>query len=130
MLKRIGYGLALCMMKEIIELIIKTTMLPAVQMYILNSVIKVNNGSCIRLEYETCSNIINHFNWLVIPSIVHGLSLLLVFMTTLEFICAQAPLRMKGVLVAMWYASQSISFLVIGIPEVFITSIAKRGTST
>ena len=25
MLKRIGYGLALCMMKEIIELIIKTT---------------------------------------------------------------------------------------------------------
>ena len=130
MLKRIGCGLALCMMKEIIELIIKTTIstdcTTAVNgrlddCYIVNSVRELN-GTCIRLKYDTCSNILNHFNWLVIPSILHGLSLLLVFMTTLEFICAQAPLRMKGVLVAMWYASQSVSFLIIGIPEVFITS--------
>ena len=129
MLKRIGCGLVLCMMKEISELIIKTTIntdcttvdnSPDI-CFIVNSVIE-SNGTCVTHEHERpCSNILNHFNWLVIPSILHGLSLLLVFMTTLEFICAQAPLRMKGVLVALWYASQSVSFLVIGITEIFIT---------
>ena len=62
-----------------------------------------------------------HFLWLVIPFGLHGLSLLLVFMTTLEFICAQAPLRMKGVLVSLWYASQAVNYLFIGVPEIFIT---------
>ena len=62
-----------------------------------------------------------HFLWLVIPFMLHSLSLMLVFMTTLEFICAQAPLRMKGVLVSLWYASQAVSYLFIGVPEVYIT---------
>ena len=130
MLKRIGCGLVLCMMKELIELIIKITIntdcttvdnSPDI-CFIVNSVIE-SNGTCVTHEHDfMCSNTLNHFNWLVIPSILHGLSLLLVFMTTLEFICAQAPLRMKGVLVALWYASQSVSFLVIGITEIFITN--------
>ena len=42
------------------------------------------------------------------------------FMTMLEFICAQAPLQMKGVLVSLWYSSQAVNFLVVGVPEVFI----------
>ena len=41
-------------------------------------------------------------------------------MTTLEFICAQAPLQMKGVLISLWYSSQAVSFLIVGVPEVFI----------
>ena len=30
------------------------------------------------------------------------------FMTALEFICAQAPLRMKGLLIGIWYATFAI----------------------
>ena len=62
-----------------------------------------------------------HFLWVIIPFVLHGLSLLLVFMTTLEFICAQAPLQMKGVLVSLWYASEAVSYLFIGVSEDYIT---------
>ena len=40
---------------------------------------------------------------LIIPQILQGLSYLLVFLTALEFICAQAPLRLKGLLIGIWY---------------------------
>ena len=29
-------------------------------------------------------------------------------MTVLEFICAQAPLKMKGLLIGLWYATTSL----------------------
>ena len=44
------------------------------------------------------------FLLLIIPYVLHGLAYLLVFMTALEFICAQAPLRLKGILIGIWYA--------------------------
>ena len=58
---------------------------------------------------------------IIIPSILHGLSILLVFMTALEFICAQAPLRLKGLLIGLWYASFAVHFLLIGLPESLLT---------
>ena len=94
--------------------------------YFVGTVIQIN-GTCHNftdIYNSTCDNQLTvsyNFLWLSIPFGLHGLSLLLVFMTTLEFICAQAPLRMKGVLVSLWYASQAVSFLFIGVPEVYIT---------
>ena len=35
-------------------------------------------------------------------------------MTALEFICAQAPQTMQGLLIGIWYALCSIRYLVIG----------------
>ena len=32
-------------------------------------------------------------------------------MTILEFICAQAPLRLKGLLIGIWYALMAIRYL-------------------
>ena len=55
------------------------------------------------------------------PNILQGLSFLLVFMTALEFICAQAPLRLKGLLIGLWYASLAVNYLLVGIPITFIT---------
>ena len=132
MLKRMGLGLMLCLAKEVSELIIKVTVPVGCvsedrspqSCFFLTSDIHVND-SCERFvdlySNFTCTSITsNHFTWLIIPVVLHGLSLLLVFMTTLKFICAQAPLQMKGVLISLWYSSQAVSFLIVGVPEVFI----------
>ena len=42
-------------------------------------------------------------------------------MTALEFICAQAPLRLKGLLIGIWYALLALKYLFIEVPEEFMT---------
>ena len=42
-------------------------------------------------------------------------------MTALEFICAQAPLRLKGLLIGLWYATLAVNCLLVGIPVIFIS---------
>ena len=56
----------------------------------------------------------------MIPNTLHGLSFLLVFMTALEFICAQAPLRLKGLLIGIWYSLLAINYLLVNLPDFFI----------
>ena len=51
----------------------------------------------------------------MIPLILYGLSYLLIFMTTLEFISAQSPNSMKGLLIGILYSTQSIRCLVADI---------------
>ena len=51
----------------------------------------------------------------MIPLILYGLTYLLIFMTTLEFISAQSPNSMKGLLIGIWYSTQSIRCLVADI---------------
>ena len=60
------------------------------------------------------------FLLLIIPNVLHGLAYLLVFMTALEFICAQAPLRLKGILIGFWYALLSVHYLAVALPETII----------
>ena len=48
--------------------------------------------------------------WLLVPQILHGFGYMLVFLTVLEFICAQAPLNLKGFMVGIWYAMLSIKY--------------------
>ena len=69
-----------------------------------------NNGTCVPF----CPGMISDsdiFYLLLIPQIIEGLSSLLVFMTMLEFICAQAPNTMKGLLIGIWYAMLSIRYM-------------------
>ena len=42
---------------------------------------------------------------------LNGLSLVLIFLSALEFILAQGPRSMQGVLIGLWYAYQSVSVL-------------------
>ena len=62
----------------------------------------------------------NVFLLLIIPQILHGLAYLLVFMTVLEFICAQAPYTMKGLLIGIWYASFFIRYFTVGVLDVYM----------
>ena len=49
----------------------------------------------------------------LVPLILNGLSYLLVFLTTIEFICAQSPNAMKGLLIGIWYSMMSIKYIVV-----------------
>ena len=49
----------------------------------------------------------------VIPFTIQGISYLLIFMTILEFICAQSPNALKGLLIGIWYSTTSIKFVAI-----------------
>ena len=77
------------------------------------------NGTCdtvCPVEIAHC----NLFLLLILPQILHGLAYLLVFMTGLEFIRAQAPYTMKGLLIGIWYASFSIKYFTDGVLDVYM----------
>ena len=42
--------------------------------------------------------------WLLVPNILHGCGYMFVYLSNLEFICAQAPFRLKGFMIDIWYA--------------------------
>ena len=135
MLKRMGLGLLCCLVKVVVEIVIHATMTnrKACTFFHDNPV-----GSCFLIITEfdingTCSafsEIQNYcpqnnlpFLLIIVPNILQGFAFLLVFMTTLEFICAQAPLRLKGLLIGIWYASLAVYFLPVKVAELFVTSV-------
>ena len=56
------------------------------------------------------------------PKIFNRLGQLLVNMTALEFLCAQAPRFLQGLLIGLWYAMFSIRYLVMKSLDYVITS--------
>ena len=62
-----------------------------------------------------------NYNYLIIPQVFNGFSFLLVFLTVMEFILAQAPRDMQGFLIGIWYSIECITLLISAvesIPEV------------
>ena len=140
LLKKMGIGLLCCLLKELIELGLQFTQeiystqeclklqhsyYPFADCYYLVSEFDVN-GTCINIkdlnnEFAHCTaNNSVYLLLLVVPYVLQGITYLLVFMTALEFICAQAPLRLKGLLIGVWYASLATHYLVVEIPDIFI----------
>ena len=62
------------------------------------------------------------FLWILIPQLVRSVAYLLVFTSALEFICAQAPLRMKGLLIGIWYATFALQYIAAYVPDENIDS--------
>ena len=137
MLNRMGLGLLCCFIKELITIVIHATMtgsqacnhniynVPMDNCFQIVSNINVN-GTCYTFANFTqneyyCESNNTPFYLTIVPSILQGLSFLLVFMTALEFICAQAPLRLKGLLIGLWYATLAVNCLLVRIPEIFIS---------
>ena len=135
MLKRIGLGLLCSLVKGVIEIIIHATTTkgkacklvatnPMVSCYFISSMVKVNGTCSIPPEYSGyCNENNTPFLLMIIPNVLEGFAFLLVFMTTLEFICAQAPLRLKGLLIGIWYALLAVDYLAVGISEIFLKDI-------
>ena len=53
------------------------------------------------------------FLWMILPQVLGGLSYLLVFVTTLEFLCAQSPRTMQGMFIGFWYSIGAIKYTLI-----------------
>ena len=137
MLKRMGVGLLCFFTSEIVNIVIQATMTTNNDNHChhigknrifscYNFHTKVNvNGTCYNAtevgHKYYCDFNNTPFLLIIIPSILHGLSILLVFMTALEFICAQAPLRLKGLLIGLWYATLAVNYILFGIPEFFLS---------
>ena len=51
-------------------------------------------------------------SFIILTQILNGLSLILISLSALEFILAQGPRSMQGLLIGLWYAYQSASVLV------------------
>ena len=138
MLKRMGLGLLCCFIKELIIITIHATMtgsqpclhdiesVPMDRCFLQASKIVINE-TCLNFStlaqssHEVCELNNLPFLLVIIPCALHGLSLLFVFMTALEFICAQAPLRLKGLLIGLWYAALAVTYLIVEIPETLIS---------
>ena len=61
------------------------------------------------------------FHWILIPKLLSGLSLLLFLISSIEFICAQAPFSMKGLVLGLTLAFYGLSNLIqVGISSPFI----------
>ena len=78
----------------------------------------VKNNTC---KYM-CSTFLVDDNFIyisAIPLIMNGFSYLLVFVTTVEFICAQSPNAMKGLLIGVWYSMLSIKFALVNNLDIY-----------
>ena len=135
MLKRMGLGLLCCFLKVVTEITIQSTMVRGDDCthfanntldscYFLMSKFNIN-GTCDTITNFTdgmyyCSPNNMPFLLLIIPNLLQGFSYLLVFMTALEFICAQAPLRLKGLLIGVWYAMLAANYVLLQTSELYI----------
>ena len=111
MMKRMGLGLIVTCFSLALELALSVVLNSAFQDLGYVDVCGDNTTS-IPDKYNITlpSTLINHYV-LLVPQALNGFSLLLVFLTTLEFILAQSPRSMQGLLVGFWYALQSINVL-------------------
>ena len=133
MLKRMGLGLLCCLVKVIVELVIHATMTNGkacknfYENFIRNCFFILtqfdNNGTCSALSeiQDFCPQNNLPFLLMIIPNILQGFAFILVFMTTFEFICAQAPLRLKGLLIGIWYASLAVYYLPVRVSELMLS---------
>ena len=137
MITKMGLGLFCCLVKGAATLEIQLTMTKnePCKHFDNNTIDACFFLTCEFNAFDVCTTISNVTNGyfscpldntafllLLIPDILQGLSYLLVFMTALEFICAQAPLRLKGLLIGIWYSLLAIHYLLIEVAESFTVS--------
>ena len=85
-----------------------------------------NTTDCVNVCPSSLYTMDSTLIWLLVPQVLHGFGYMLVFVSVLEFICAQAPFRLKGFMVGIWYAMFFIKFLLLNMIEFSITSFYNR----
>ena len=74
-----------------------------------------NTTDCVSICPSSLYTVDSTLMWLLVPQIIHGFGYMLVFVSVLELICAQAPFRLKGFMIGIWYAMFSLKNLLINI---------------
>ena len=131
MLHRLGIGSVLMLLQELAGIVI---VLSSLEEYgtcsVVNSItpfadvapigdcisshmyFKINNSCVNKVYHEYCGQGNHLFLYTFIPIVIRTIAYHLVFMTALEFISAQAPLKMKGSLITLWYALSALRFFI------------------
>ena len=128
MLHRLGIGTTLMLFQELAGMVIvlysweKYSKGPPVSKYLkvspigdcfLSNLYVLFNNTCIRpVLHSYCGQEDELFLLELIPIFSRAIAYHLVFMTALEFISAQAPLKMKGSLISIWYALSAQRYVV------------------
>ena len=128
MLHRLGIGSALMLFQELAGMVIvlysweKHSKCPPISKYLkvspigdccLSNLYVLFNNTCIRpVLHSYCGQEDELFLLALIPIFSRAIAYHLVFMTALEFISAQAPLKMKGSLISIWYALSAQRYIV------------------
>ena len=120
-LHRLGFAIVLFIVAVVSMLIVDFTG------HVLLHTEGVHNATCMFVEpilYHSDTFVPLYLNWavLILPNILMGLSSKLILATTLEFISAQSPHSMKGVLVGMLFAVMGF-YQLIGASVVFPFSV-------
>ena len=79
---------------------------------------KLSDYSTIADSNATSDPVDNMFLWLIGPQVLNGVAQLLVNTTALEFICAQSTQTLNGVLIGLWYAMFSITYLIMSLLDI------------
>ena len=135
--KRLGIGLSLILLQELVGIIIvwranEEFVEPfcnstRIDECLIGRFYFNKNGVCAashQVKQSQCDGeaVSSLFLWILIPQLIRSVAYLIVFTTALEFICAQAPLRMKGLLVGIWYATFVLQYLAMYVPDEMIES--------
>ena len=87
---------------------------------VLTRINMVGNNCTSQALHNYCGQGDELFLLSLVPIATHAIAYNLVFMTALEFISAQAPLKMKGLLVTFWYALSSQRYLLQAVILLYI----------
>ena len=85
-----------------------------------------NTTDCVSYCSSSIFTSDNTLMWLLVAQILHGFGYMLVFLTVLEFIFAQAPFRLKSFMVGIWYAMLSIKYFIAIIDSAIIYYLMER----
>ena len=128
MTKRMWIGLMLMCLQELVSLIVTNQVRSSercsvyehsessTKMCYLSIIQYVNNTEwnttdCVSVCPSSLYTMDSTLMWLLVSQILHGFGYMLTCLSVLEFICAQAPFRLKGFMIGVWYATFSIKYL-------------------
>ncbi len=69
------------------------------------------------------------FAWLVIPNVIDGVALYMVAKAAMEFLCAQSPYSMKGLLIGVSYATVGLSIFFVSLMDLPFKQLFKHTKS-
>ena len=142
MIKRMWFGTFLLFVQDIVSLIINSHVTYFNKFFITQcNYLKSSFVPCYfslshyvnNTEWNTTdsvnicpSSLYSTLVWLLVPHILHGFGYMFVFVSVLEFICAQAPFRLNGLMIGIWYAMWSLNYIFVNIVDEVITLYYKE----
>ena len=112
--KKIVIGLILQIIRYILMVIFVTL---SRQHYLINDEFTNNTLVCV---FDNDSSIIYDFRFYAIPEVISSASSIMIVVGAIEFLCAQIPYSMKGVIVGLFYFFSTVVLFWFGQGTIFI----------